>query len=613
MYRSSDIKGYNPPLMPHQLYFIQRWGELFGKSHLHYRKLSYPCVRAVLKEAIQVIENYKAEVLYEHNVFEVFQEVVSALKENKVLLASFKEDWSLVSSRLELFLSDKQSFSEITNTIEKHKRVELSLTLIRGLLNKLENTDITKLYIELFARELLKPELSFELVDQYLALLMGELLFEGHHKQYLYRWGHGVLVNDGESSFLKKVERISELGVKNRRRFDCFIRLKLPDGYDGLVDTNGPLTFFSDPERARIQIDEMHDVPQAHEARVVEFFKKDKHIARMTLSATDEVAAINIARDEIISTTRLFTLENRHKLYNPGNLTEALVFDVNTKKINTKPVIEVSQHGLQVSKIEQYIKINMSSKLTGKYRGLDQLLQWCRVIQDSPKETGLLAMWSLMEYLFVTDQANKRKSVIEYATPYLLQFYLKSLVFRCRDLINHAESEALAGIVVQKLGRDSIDTKTNEIKLHYLLQLISEYKEETISLFPSDALNQRYVGLLNKYMQLRGNKLWLFDYIEKLEKQIECDLTRAYRLRNILTHQAYVDMIFFEEIYEKLSFYLKLVLDDLLFSMSLQPDNSLHQLVRIKRESYKDYQNHITGIDKIHSFKALLQTKSLLV
>ncbi|TKH46003.1 hypothetical protein C1I60_06120 [Paenibacillus terrae] len=616
MYKSSDIKGYNPALLPHQLYFIQRWGELFEKSPLHYRKLSYPCVRAVLKEAIQVVEHYRAEVLYEHNVFEIFQEVVITLKENKVLSASFKEDWSLVSSRLEMFSSDKESFLKTGNTVEKYRKLELPLTLIRGLLNKLENTDIPRLYIELLSKELSKSKLSFEHVDEYLELLMSELLFEGHHKQYLYRWGHGVLVNDDENSFLKRLERISELGVKNRREFECFIRLKLPDGYDGLIGTNGPLTFFSDPDRARIQIDEEHDAPQVHkDAPIIEFFKKDKHIARMKLFATDDVAAINIARDELISTTRLFTLENRHKLYNPGNLTEALVFDVNSKKIYTEPVIEISQHGLQVTKNDKYIKINMSSKLTGKYKGLDQLLQWCRVIQDSPKETGLVAMWSLMEYLFVTDPTNKRKSIIEYTTPYLTQFYLKSLVFRCRELIkqNQAGNEALIAAVREKLGKDSIDRKTNEIKLHYLLQFIAEYKEETLSLFSGDALNQRYIGLLNKYMQLRGKKLWFFEYLEHLERQIDCDLSRAYRLRNILTHQAYVDKIFFEEIYERLSFYLKLILDDLLYSMSLQPDNSFHQLVRIKKESYKDYQKLIAGISKIDSFKALLQTKSLLV
>lgn len=72
-------------------------------------------------------------------------------------------------------------------------------------------------------------------------------------------------------------------------------------------------------------------------------------------------------------------------------------------------------------------------------------------------------------------------------------------------------------------------------------------------------------------------------------------------------------IIFFEEIYERISFYLKLILDDILYSMSLQPDNSLHQLVKIKKESYKDYKKLITGIDKVTSYKDLLRTKSLLI
>lgn len=615
MYKINSIQGYSPTLLPHQAYFIHRWGELFEKSPLHYRKLSYPCVRAVLKEAVQIVENYKTEVLYEHNVFEIFSEVTSTLRRNKIFEGRYKEDWSLVIGRLELFLTEKESFLQHVNRLDKHRMLELPLTLIKGLLNKLENTNIPKLYVELLSQDLSKPSLSFEQIDNYLELLMSELIFEGHHKQYLYRWGQGVLVSDGEISFLKKLERISELGIKNRRNFECFIPLRLPDGYDSLIGTDGPLTFFDDPDRARLMMDEVYDVPQVHEAPIIEFFKKDTHIARIKLSATDEVAAINTAREELSSITRLFTLENRHKLYNPGNFTQALVFDVSSKKLNTDPIIEVAQHGLQVTRNDTYIKINMSSKSTGKYKGLDQLLQWCRVIQDSPKETGLVAMWSLMEYLFITEPTNKRKGIIEYATPYLSQFYLKSLVFRSRELVkqNQAGNTILKQFVQEKLGADSIDKKSKEIKLHYLLQFIAEYKSEAISAFPEDSLSQRYIGLLNKYMQLRGRKIWFHEYLNELEKQIECDLSRAYRLRNILTHQAYVDNFFFEEIYERISFYLKLILDDILYSMSLQPDNSLHQLVKIKKESYKDYKKLIIGIDKVTSYKDLLRTKSLLI
>ncbi|MDN8591250.1 hypothetical protein Q0V21_21035 [Paenibacillus sp. 11B] len=615
MYKISSIQGNNPTLLSHQAYFIHRWGELFEKSHLHYRKLSYPCVRAVLKESVQVIENYKTEVLFEHNVFEIFTEVITTLKRNKVFEDQFKEDWSLVISRLELFLTEKETFLQHINRMDKHRKLELPLTLIEGLLNKLENIDIPKLYVDLLSKELSKPTLSFEQIDNYLELLMSELIFEGHHKQYLYRWGQGVLVSDGESSFLKKLERISELGIKNKRNFECFIPLRLPDGYDSLIGTDGPLTFFSDPDRARLTIDDAYDVPQVHDAPVIEFFKKDTHIARIKLAATDDVAAINTAREELSSITRLFTLENRHKLYNPGNFTQALVFDLSTKKINTDPIIEVSQYGLQVTRSDTYIKINMSSKLTGKYKGLDQLLQWCRVIQDSPKETGLVAMWSLMEYLFITEPTNKRKGIIEHATPYLSQFYLKSLVYRCRELVkqNQTGNKILKDVVQERLGIESIDKKNKEIKLHYLLQFIAEYKNEAMSAFTGDSLSQRYIGLLNKYMQLRGKKIWFYEYLNDFEKQIECDLSRAYRLRNILTHQAYVDKIFFEEIYERLSFYLKLILDDMLYSMSLQPDNSLHQLVKIKKESYGDYKKLITGIDKVTSYKDLLKTKSLLI
>lgn len=125
----------------------------------------------------------------------------------------------------------------------------------------------------------------------------------------------------------------------------------------------------------------------------------------------------------------------------------------------------------------------MSSKSTGKYKGLDQLLQWCRVIQDSPKETGLVAMWSLMEYLFITEPTNKRKGIIEYATPYLSQFYLKSLVFRSRELVkqNQAGNTILKQFVQEKLGADSIDKKVKRSSFITYSSLLQNIKAK---LFP---------------------------------------------------------------------------------------------------------------------------------
>ncbi len=435
-------------------------------------------MRAVLKESLQVIEYYKSQALYEHNVFEIFEEVSIKLRLNKVLSYFFKEDWELVSARIDNFISNKSAFMDMKIEIDKYHLLDLPYTLIKALFNKLENDDIPKLYAEYLKSEMAKPIVSYEIIDDLLNLFAGELIYEGHHKKYLYNWGNGVFLKDSEPSFLKRIERICGLGKKNRRYFECLIKLKLPDGCRMLCENlEGKINFYGDTEKLRIRFGEQYDLEEELDGKVLEFFKTDKQIARINMCATDEVSAVNVARQELISTMKLYTLENKYKQYEPGSLSESIVFDSVGRNLELKPKIEAIQQGLQVSNNEQYIKINLSAKLSAKYIGLNQLLQWCRVIQDSPKETGLVAMWSLLEFLFAVDPSglNKRKCILEYAIPYISQFYFKSLSWRTREYLKSysRENSSLLEKIKNKYGSNAIDSSRNEVKLHYKVTLSS--------------------------------------------------------------------------------------------------------------------------------------------
>lgn len=618
MYKHFKNQGYNPELSSHQIYFIQRWGELLENTHIHYRKLLKPSIRSVLKESLRVIDYFKDQTLYEHNVFEILEEVIETLKNNLVLKKVYSEDFNLVKSRIERFLSNRQAFKELKSESDKYKQLNLPYTIITTLYNKLDNADIPKIYSNYLKDELGKSNLSFEIVDHLTELVISELIYEGHNKQYLFKWGNGVFITDPEPNFLKRIERIKELGKKNRREFDCFIPLKLPEGYNSLFShRDGKITFHKNPETLGTSFIEENDIDERYHQGLCEFFKTDKHISKIRLESTDEVAAINLAREELISTTKLFTLENKHKQYYPGNLSDAIVYDFNGNQINMNPHIEIYQHGLQISNNEKYIKINLSSKMNNKYQGLDQLLQWCRVIQDSPKETGLVAMWSLLEYLFVTESFNKRQNILDYATPYICHFYLKSLAWRTRDILKQSNDQNLLLIeeVKKIFGDEAIDTSKNEVKLHYFIKFLATNKPKADEIYKDKILEQRYIGLINRYLSLRGKKLWFGEYLDNLKKQVHSDFLRAYRLRNILAHQASMDEDFLDEIYDMIAFYLKLIIDDLLFTITSQPNNSVHDLVLVKRESYEDYLVELINIDKIDNvdFKKLITTKSLLV
>lgn len=214
MYKHFKNQGYNPELSSHQIYFIQRWGELLENTHIHYRKLLKPSIRSVLKESLRVIDYFKDQTLYEHNVFEILEEVIETLKNNLVLKKVYSEDFNLVKSRIERFLSNRQAFKELKSESDKYKQLNLPYTIITTLYNKLDNADIPKIYSNYLKDELGKSNLSFEIVDHLTELVISELIYEGHNKQYLFKWGNGVFITDPEPNFLKRIERIKELGKK---------------------------------------------------------------------------------------------------------------------------------------------------------------------------------------------------------------------------------------------------------------------------------------------------------------------------------------------------------------------------------------------------------------
>jgi len=330
MYKLNENIEGKSFLKLHQRYFIQRWGELLESTPLHYRKIVKPSLRAILKEALNVNDHYQNQILYENNVFEILCEVILGLKDNFILQELFEEDFKLVKEKIGGFSKNRSSFEELDSELKKKQQLDLPMTILRVLYNKLEKEDMLCLYAKYLVSKLGEEKVSFKVIDDALNLLIGELIYEGHHKQYLYNWGMGVFVRDPETDFRKKIERIRELGKKNRRCFICIIKLKLPDGYESIFDdVKGNIYFSNNPNRLRINLLKKYNLKNLNCEKSKNYFDTEKHIAGVKMEATDKILVVNSARQELRATTKLFSLESKHRQYEPGNLSEVIVLDPN--------------------------------------------------------------------------------------------------------------------------------------------------------------------------------------------------------------------------------------------------------------------------------------------
>lgn len=617
MYKIINLEDYNPPLKNHEIYFIERWSEVLESSPLTYRKIIRPSLRAILKETIDVHQHYLNSLLYDNNIFEIFDELLICIKSNKILGTRFREDFSLIQKKIEIFLKERGEFDKC-DAKKKYEKLDIPMTLIRTFSNKLENEDIISIYVQHITSELMKDEYSFSNVDKIVESLISELIYEGHHRRYLYNWGNGVFVKDPEIVFSKKINRIIELGKKNSRKFICFIKVKLPDGNEVLVNEECGNLFIADNiENCLQHILGQNQLEAEIEEKLRVFFEVGKQVAVINIEGTDEISVINTARQELRSTVKLFTLESTHRQYEPGNLADAIVYDPAGNRVVNKLYMDLLQSGLQLATNKKYIKLNLQTRLTKKFDGLDQLLQWCRVIQDSPKETSIVAMWSLFEFLFVIGGREKRDNVVEFTIPYICQFYFKNLAWNTRELLkrDRVNHEVLLKDIKAYCGAESIDEVKSEIKLQYLIYYISTNYKKVCEIYHGNMLCLRYVGIINKSIEKRGKKLWLKDDLDELKKEVERDILRAYRIRNIITHQANVSNDLLEETYEIIAFYLKLILDDLLFSLTMMSNNKLHDVVKLKKLSFEYYMMLLDGdnIRDIQAYKEMLSTKSLMI
>src|SRR5690625_7973327 len=71
------------------------------------------------------------------------------------------------------------------------------------------------------------------------------------------------------------------------------------------------------------------------------------------------------------------------------------------------------------------------------------------------------------------------------------------------------------------LGKNAIDMRKKEVKLHYFIQFLATNTEKAIDIYSNKIIEQRYIGLISKFLTLRGKNLWFKEYLSELEQRSE--------------------------------------------------------------------------------------------
>lgn len=654
MYFNIDLENYSEELLLHQDYFIRRWGEILSNKSIHFRKLLQPCSRSILKEALHIMELYEQGILFEHNTIEILEEISLVLPKDTVLRLNNKKDYDFVQMQLSNFLSGCEGAkkqSDVKDSLSKFLNGNLRniKTILFALLSKLESEDVPKLYSQFLMNELSKDTLGFTAVDNLTELLLSDLFYEGHTKNYLYRWGQSNFIHGTEPNFINRIDKISNLGKKNYRTFECYFIIKLPNGkeYDFLYDNHGSdeIVFYRNFQEISSN-QKINNIPAGKLAEFISVESQgaqepEKQISKIKLQATDNLSAGELAKKRLISFTKFFQLsKTKNREFEDSIQNTVIIIDGDNHHITE---VSNKRTGLKLANHCNILSILLSPQANQKYQGLSQILQWYRIIQDSSRESGLVSMWSLLEFLFVNDHTDKRNIVITNVNRYILHYYAKSIAKRCDDVLclEKKRYKELTNTVKQKIREESeaalkenkkvegkneghlevtepkVQKQTEKLKepvqkeeeknkeeleqnqeihidLSDILHFLCNFKSEAERIYKKQSIPIRYIGLLEQAFIGKKDKLcrWV-TYLNDYEEKLKRDLKRAYRIRNMLAHQAFIEDDTFDDTYDKITFYVKVILDDLLFSMSKQPFLSIKQLIILKKISYENFRDKL--------------------
>ncbi|WP_350343891.1 hypothetical protein PRVXT_000252 [Proteinivorax tanatarense] len=569
-----------------------------NEEHTHFRKLTHPSLKMVLDETLHSVRLFKKRVLYSYHIESVVKELIDTIVRYKHLYLT--RDMEMLKFWLMDFIKEWKQLRDEEFESRKIRKVEEVERIIQVFNNKLGRKPTIDWHVDGLQELLNNEKTRYSQVDESLELLVSELLHMGHSKKHLYSWGAGVFIYEQDSDFESRLLRIKDLGKHNKREFECCLKLSLPSHKDyNFLNSNSEESIINFKNNSYLK--EKIEEYTLEENKINDFLSEEEGLsfAIVKVEALDNCAAASRARELLESRVKLFRLDKKLQTYNESIKKEVMVIDISGKRVNLLPILP-EEPKLVVDNVNNYIQLLITQE--SEYSSeIIRLLEWIRVVQESPKETAFIAIWSLLEFLFNHDSfTGKRQSVIDYSIPIIGSSYAKKSLNRTLQRLKVGREN---GILFKKMNsqiEDSFEVRRKKIKKHVYLAFFNDKGDKAASFYTGKVIETRYIRLMSQMLQVKkvGKKrcVFLLDSIERVEKQVENDLSRIYRVRNMLTHEAKVPIYLMEEVYEKMVFYCKILLEDILYTWFQERCSSLSQVVTIKRKSYIEYKKNLQKI-----------------
>jgi hypothetical protein len=494
-----------------QTFFIEKSYELLHHKTVDTFRLKINNSKSIIRELIDVCQELKNGKINNHDYAQLLARECSRTLESCDIM-KFKS-------------VGKEFFMSLLNSFNKEKYTSV-IHCGKIILN--ENSDIIKNVFKDICLIVLKSKYRFdnsqELYDKLskdIEFFYSELIYKGYSKHYLYKYVNAIFSGIEGISFIRRLAILYKLIYREDEEFNIIMGLdSYPSEIKKIRTINESIEFVDKSYKTRL-------IKKTNQS-ITDFFEENKSIYFFSIKtkSLDYYSALFKARGVFTEVMDVFHLGFSNEYFHLSKKA-AVIGSINPvkSKVNTT---DYSFDGFYNSKHtiyrDIYLRLHELDNKRIKAESINKLyagIRYLRMGNESNEiEQKFINYWIGLEYVFSSTDTSI--STIDRLREYFKKCH--ALIYIKRNLLEfHRELNLFS---IDKFIPDYSDD------LKYLLV------EDSFQLINKHSSSPLLIQRANYYLERLKDSTKLKKTIEKHKQNIEWNLTRIYRIRNEIIHDA---------------------------------------------------------------------------
>ena len=483
---------------------------------------------------------------------------------------------------------------------DQNKYIKLN-SICTSFLKKLNNYDIYEYMVEK-----IKKTKTFNEIDKIINELISELLYEDYSLKYISEWFKKEKKHIGKINEENIDELIDKFKYfkKNKEIYTYYICLNKDLNEEQYIDLNIKLEKVTQKE---IEILKLQN-------DIFKFIKQGSNVIpyKIKIKSPDIYKGLEILKK---STDAYFQVINNviDDKKNHIKLTNKCIVLCENGKYQ-KLRIEDYENEILFGKLENREKKELKDFIeyrdlayktmenTGEISNIQRAINIIKNQKEQSDENRFINLWSIMEYTLNFHKGNSIISNVKEIIPKVVCLY------SIKDQINifwnqlYKFKNSNIGIVKEFISECQKNEDEYQYDINKLLSFIQTRGEKLIQDFEFNGNLQRSIGLIGDLLNNEENRE---KYIKKINQEVECDVVRLYRTRNMLIHAGKNNIININYKSLRLYKYNSHLIALIIYYKNKNPYLTISEILNSIEYTYNDYINKIKekDIDKIYICK----------